>query len=130
MHRSRTAALIGALGLAIAGCSAFEVADEHAAHADAGPIDGAREVTVTATAMSFEPGVLELSVDEPANVALTSEDVLHDLVIDELDFHLSAEADETAVGGLHVTEPGTYLAYCSVPGHRDAGMELEVTVGD
>lgn len=128
MNRPRTAVLIGALGLAVAGCSTFEVADEHADHADAATIDGAPEIAVTATSMSFAPDRLELSVDEPVNVALTSEDTLHDLIIDEIDFHLAADVDETAVGGLEFSQPGTYVAYCSVPGHRDAGMELEVTV--
>lgn len=130
MNRPRTTVLIGALGLALASCSAFEVADEHADHADAATIDGAPEVTVTAASMSFAPDRLELSVGEPVNIALTSEDILHDLNVDEIEFHLVADVDETAVGGLEFSEPGSYVAYCSVPGHRDAGMEMEVTVDE
>ncbi|WP_052666025.1 plastocyanin/azurin family copper-binding protein [Nitriliruptor alkaliphilus] len=128
MNRPCTTVLVGALSLTLASCSAFEVADDHADHADAATIDGAPEIVVTAASMSFEPDRLELSVGEPVNIALTSEDILHDLNIDEVDFHLVADVDETAVGGLEFGEPGTYVAYCSVPGHRDAGMEMEVTV--
>jgi nitrite reductase (NO-forming) len=96
--------------------------------ADSPPIDGAPELAVTADALEFEPAGIELPADLPVNVALTADDVFHDLVIDEIDFHLGADAGETAVGGMVFAEPGTYVGYCSVPGHRDAGMEFEVVV--
>lgn len=97
---------------------------------DATPIEGAPELAVTAADLRFDPDRIELPAGLPVNVALTSADVMHDLVVDELGFHLGAERGETAVGGLVFPEPGTYLAYCSVPGHREAGMQLEFVVGD
>lgn len=103
--------------------------DEHD-HADGTPpVDGAPDTRIVADALSFEPARLELAAGEPFNLVLSSRDMFHDLVIDEVDLHLSAERDETTTGGLDGLEPGTYLAYCSVPGHREAGMELEVVVG-
>ncbi len=43
--------------------------------------------------------------------------------------HIVADQGETAVGGAVFGHPGTYVAYCTVPGHREAGMELPITVG-
>jgi nitrite reductase (NO-forming) len=90
------------------------------------PIDGAPEITITADELAFGPDRIELTAGEPVNVALTSADIPHDLVVDEIDFHLAADRDETVTGGLAFFEPGTYVGYCSVPGHREAGMELEI----
>jgi heme/copper-type cytochrome/quinol oxidase subunit 2 len=61
-------------------------------------------------------------------VALTSADILHDLVVDEIDFHLAADSDEIVIGGLVFDEPGAYVGYCSVSGHREPRMEIEILV--
>jgi uncharacterized cupredoxin-like copper-binding protein len=137
-RRRSTAALV-ALTLALAACSGSVVAEpaegghgtsgEHAAEGDTPPVDGARRIAITAVALAFEPTTVELAVGEPVNLALTSEDTLHDLNVDEVGFHVVAGRGSTSVGGIEFTEPGTYVAYCSVPGHREAGMELELTVG-
>jgi plastocyanin len=85
-------------------------------------------VAITTDEFAFEPDRVELAVGEEINVELTSIDMLHDLTVDEIDFQLVANRGETATGGLVFQEPGTYIGYCSVPGHRDAGMELEIVV--
>jgi hypothetical protein len=96
------------------------------------PIDGAPELAVSANRLTFAPDRIELNPSQPViNIALTSVDTLHDLTVDEIDFHLAAEPGETAVGGISGVafgNAGTYIAYCSVPGHREAGMELEIVV--
>lgn len=118
----------------LGGCSAASTPDghgggDHPAGPSSAPVAGATELTVTAGALAFAPDQLEVRTGEAVNVALTSTDVLHDLTIDEVDFHLVADEAETAVGGVVFEQPGTYVAYCTVPGHRDAGMELPITVG-
>ena len=65
---------------------------------------------------------------EDLAIVLTSEDLLHDFTIDELDAHVVADRGETAEGGVTTEEAGTYRYYCSVPGHRAAGMEGTLTV--
>jgi plastocyanin len=48
----------------------------------------------------------------------------HDVAFDELGGEVVAEADGGQVGVGEVTlEPGTYTYFCTVPGHRPAGME-------
>lgn len=88
----------------------------------------ARRVEVVATDLAFEPAEITAQAGEDLAIALTSEDMLHDFTIDDLDAHVAANGGETAEGGLTSAEPGTYTYYCSVPGHREAGMEGTLTV--
>ena len=90
--------------------------------------DGARSVDVTATSFAFDPAEVTVEAGEDIAIALTADDVLHDLVIDELGAHVAADRGETAEGGFRADEPGRYTYYCSVPGHRDAGMEGTLVV--
>jgi uncharacterized cupredoxin-like copper-binding protein len=64
----------------------------------------------------------------PATVVLENQGALeHYVVIDELDLEVEAHGGETVEGTVEL-QPGTYTYYCTVPGHRDAGMEGELTV--
>lgn len=53
--------------------------------------------------------------------------ILHDVTLEEGDTVVEAPGGETATGNVTL-EPGSYVYYCSVPGHRSAGMEGELTV--
>jgi plastocyanin len=92
------------------------------------PNDGAPELAITADALAFEPDRLEVPPGTPFTAALTSVDSLHDLTVDEIDFQLAADRGETVRGQLMFHELGTFVGYCAVPGHREAGMELEIVV--
>jgi len=35
---------------------------------------------------------------------------------------------ETATARLRIDEPGKYTYFCTIPGHRDGGMEGTITV--
>jgi plastocyanin len=103
---------------------------EHAHEEEAAPaaVDGAPKVEVTAHSFAFQPSELTVTAGEPVNIALTSTDLLHDFVVEGEDFHLAADRDETVTGALIIDEPGTHTVYCSVAGHREAGMEATLTV--
>lgn len=90
--------------------------------------DDARTITVNAGSFEFDPATLEIEAGEAIEIELTAEDAEHDFVIDELDAHVRADAGDTATGGFTAEEPGTYTYYCSVAGHRQAGMEGELVV--
>lgn len=93
-------------------------------HGSSSPVvDGARRVDVSATSFEFTPKEIMVTAGEDIAIALTADDLLHDFTVDELDAHVAADKGETAEGGLRADEPGEYTYYCSVAGHREAGME-------
>jgi plastocyanin len=81
---------------------------------------------ITASHLVFSPNVIEAQAGDTITVRITSEDELHDFVIDELDI------DSGLIGGgdsvvVEITIPedasGTeYEFYCSVSNHRQLGM--------
>lgn len=82
-------------------------------------------VTVVATEFEFEPSSVTLPADEDVELTLDNQGVVeHDIVVEELgdDEVVYAAADETATATVNIAA-GTYTIYCSIPGHRDAGME-------
>jgi len=96
---------------------------------DGSPVaERARRVEVTADDFSFDPDEITAEVGEDLAIVLSSGDMLHDFTIDELDAHVAADRGDTAEGGVTADEPGTYTYYCSVPGHRTAGMEGTLVV--
>jgi plastocyanin len=92
------------------------------------PQPGARRIVVTASSLAFDPAEITVNAGEDVAIVLSSVDLLHDFVIDEVDMHLGADQGKTATGGLIVMEPGEYAYYCSVEGHREAGMEGTLVV--
>lgn len=94
-------------------------------HQPASPVaEGARHVEVGATSFEFAAAEIRATAGEDLAIVLTAEDgAEHDFTVDELDTHVAADPGETAIGGLRADEPGRYAFYCSVPGHREAGME-------
>jgi len=100
----------------------------HGGEANTPMVDGAREVEVTATSFSFDPDEITVSAGEDITIVLTADDILHDFTIENGEGHVAADAGETASGGVRIDEPGTYTFYCSVEGHREAGMEGTLVV--
>ncbi len=114
--------------VALAACSTTTT-DDHVGHDPAGrPPADAQVVAVTAGSFSFEPKSLTVSADQDLALELTATDTTHDVVIDAIGFHVAADPGQTAHAWLRFERPGRYVAYCSIPGHREAGMETTVTV--
>lgn len=87
------------------------------------PSPGAEEVRVEVDEFSFSPSVLELRAGETVNLVLVNRGQLpHDLTIPALGFSLAVGPGETASAALTPQRPGSYGFFCSVPGHRSAGM--------
>lgn len=142
-HPSIFVAAVVAVALALAGCGSDDSSSgrtksnasdaendggEHD-HGETGEVAAdARRIEVTAESFEFDPAEIHVDTGEDIAIVLTSTDILHDFIIDELDAHVAADPGETAEGGFTAGAPGTYTYYCSVPGHRSAGMEGTLVV--
>lgn len=127
MKRTVLVASLVATSALLTACGGDGHGAQHGGEANSAVADGARRIEVSARLTGFEPDELTATAGEDIAVVLTSEDMLHDFVIDELDAHVAADRGATAEGGFQA-EAGTYTYYCSVPGHRRAGMEGTLTV--
>ena len=149
MSRSKLAALVLALvpALVLAGCSKEEPAvsvndqvpadqrqpeggESPGAPADdgepAGEPDGtwvAENIAFTSAPDSLPAGDVTIELDNQSTLPhdVTFEGVNGDAPI------AATQGTDTDTGTVSL-DSGTYTYYCSVPGHRDAGMEGEVTV--
>ncbi len=118
----------------------------------------ARPLTVTGQSFQFAPKTIEVPAGQPVRLTLRNPDTIeHDFQVDHLPMKMTASEmrhlhEEMAnapgmdgAGGmdmLHLhslpgeshsitftpTKPGTYAVYCSVPGHKDAGMTATLVV--
>lgn len=146
MHpRLRSVVLLSALLvalLALSGCGGGSVSaadnDNNVAAGDTGEADEASDageeaaagdtVTVTTTEFAFDPDGFTLPADMATTVVLQNEGAVeHDITIEATD--VKTHANATTTEQADVTLPaGDYVLFCSVPGHREAGMEGTVTV--
>jgi uncharacterized cupredoxin-like copper-binding protein len=86
--------------------------------------DPGGDLAFTEDEVTSEPGKVTVNLTNPAPVP-------HDVRIESSDgkdiggTEVITEKNESAEVNL---KPGDYTFYCSVPGHRDAGMEGDLTV--
>ncbi len=87
------------------------------------------EITLVATEFAYDPDAFVGLPD--LTVALDNQGlVIHNFVIEgipEAEFVVEAEAGAAGSGTVSL-EPGDYVFFCSIPGHREAGMEGTMTV--
>jgi len=122
---------IVAPAMALAAMAALTACGANGTTASSAPAASAAaaEITLTATEFAFDPEALELTAGTSPTVELVNAGTIeHDFTIDELDVMIHAAAGQTASGTVGPLEPGTYEYYCSIPGHREAGMVGELTV--
>ena len=93
------------------------------------PVEGAPEVTLTATDIDYTPATLELKAGESTNVTVVNEgETLHDFTFEAAGLHVNVEPGQSVTTSITIDEPGTYEAVCTVAGHAEAGMTVEVVV--
>lgn len=116
------AALLAVFSLAL---SARSIDESRRAPAGGGGDGGA--VTVTLTEFAIAPETL--SVDSGASLSVANDgSVPHDLVVEGVATP-ELQPGESATLTLADLEDGTYTMYCAIAGHREAGMEGEITIG-
>lgn len=120
--------LVGGLAVGLlvvpAGCGNGDTTEAEESPEVAGEI-----VTFVASDLEFTEAPEQMPSGEVTIELVNEADVVHNVTIEELDDLevVEAGAGETATGAVTL-EPGSYTYYCSIPGHREAGMEGTVTV--
>lgn len=115
----------------------------------------ATEITVEATDFAYNPVSVTVPAGQPVTLTLNNTGAVeHDFVVDkinvsdvqasdtgpaahhqmgdapEYDLHFFARAGDTAVLNFTALEPGTYEIFCSIEGHKEAGMIGQLIVVD
>lgn len=132
--------LIAVLALATFGLAACGSDDSDSTSSDtesSAPADtggGGETVDITADP-NGDLAWTETSVDAKAGAAtielVNDSPTTHDLVVEDADGNQLGEAEDVAQGTTSFDtdlEPGDYTYYCSIDGHREAGMEGTLTV--
>jgi plastocyanin len=88
------------------------------------------EIVVKTSEFAFDPADVTMSAGKDYTVVVDNSDgkVEHDWVVEGTDITILAPPRGTADGAVKVDEAGTYTVYCSIAGHREAGMEGTLVV--
>lgn len=122
--RATVLATAGLLSLGLAACGGGS--DEAS---DAPTVEPDVEVLGT-DSLKYEPTELEADAGTIAIELTSGESVEHNVVIEGVDGDapvVTANRGEAKVGTVDL-EAGDYVFYCSIPGHRAAGMEGTLAV--
>jgi plastocyanin len=84
---------------------------------------------LTAEETRFVTINLEMDSGDVLGLFVTNKDSIgHTFDIDSLDIHVELPANSTTAVAIAPTGPGSLEIYCSVPGHREAGMVATIDV--
>lgn len=119
----RVALASAALALVLSACGGGPEQGKIAGKAGGTPTPDARLVEVESSNFRFVPDRLRADAGEELALALSSIDSPHDFAVDGLGRVADVAGDETKTERLRIDDPGTYDFYCTIPGHRSAGME-------
>lgn len=117
------------------------------------PAEATTEVTVEASDFAYKPASITVPADEPVTITLNNiGKVEHDFVVEKIeltdvhasdtgpaahhagehetdyDLHFFARAGDSATLQFTALEPGNYEVFCSIEGHKEAGMIGKLTV--
>jgi uncharacterized cupredoxin-like copper-binding protein len=100
-------------------------------------VGGGEEIPVvadeTADGMSFEPKMIKVAPGQEVTFVVKNEGAQdHEFESDEAGIEevIIPAGRERRVNWTAPSRPGTFPVYCDLPGHREAGMELTVDVGE
>jgi len=121
------------------------------------PPQATTQITVEASDFAYQPASIIVPVGEPVTITLNNiGNIEHDFVVEEIsvtdvetsdvgsaahhqsgheaevdyDLHFFAKAGDTASLQFTALEPGTYEVFCSVEGHKEAGMIARLVVAN
>lgn len=85
---------------------------------------------ITLTEFKYAPVDLQAKAGQPLKLTVKNGGVVeHDFTIDRIGLKVLVQPGHSAEREIKALEPGTYEIYCSIPGHKDAGMRGKLIVG-
>src|SRR5687768_1888242 len=91
----------------------------------------AKALNVVATDLKFDSKETKLEGPGQVKVRLENQGVIeHDFSIEGLRGKAYAGPKKTGEGTFQIATAGTYVFYCSIPGHKEAGMQGKLVVGE
>ena len=95
---------------------------------DAAPIDpNNQRIEVVAKNFAYEPEDISVAAGDKTLV-LHVKELEHDFTVKELDIHVHGGAGKTVTETVKMGKPGTYEIYCSIAGHKEAGMKGKLVI--
>lgn len=111
----------------IKGAAPMAAAPDQGPEGSEGGVPGEGAIPLEGVISGFTPPEIEAAAGTVTIDFSNVDSIPHDFTIDELDVKELAEAGEEVTFSFEA-DPGTFTYYCSIPGHREAGMEGELTV--
>ena len=124
----RLISLVIGLAFAIVGCGGYGTYGTPQTTPQAPPAIVGGEIGLSASYPKFQPSRIEVTKDKVTHLKLTSADTNHTFTVDELGINISIPSGKTVSQDITVSKAGTFTFYCSVPGHRQAGMQGSLEV--
>jgi plastocyanin len=87
-----------------------------------------RTIRIDGKSFAFLPDTITIRAGERVTIVYHSLDGYHDLVVKGVGRVVKANGGQTRRGKLMIAKPGTYKFWCSVRGHRSAGMKGTIIV--
>ena len=95
------------------------------------PANLSTNVTITATEFKFSPTSFQVPRGRKVTFTLDNRGVVeHDLTFQSAGLSLTAKPGQTATADATFDKAGTFDFFCSIPGHKDAGMKGTMMVVD
>ena len=123
-------AIIAALGAVVAGFFIYRNWDgkpSSVSQLQPGERKYASEATIDSQLFLFIPDVVEVKTGEKVKFHIRSSGD-HTFVINELGVNVQTPAGKTTTVEFTPNQKGAFKYYCSIPGHREAGMEGTLVV--
>jgi len=97
----------------------------------AAPASLATNVSITATEFKFSPTSIQVPLGQKITFTLSNTGTVdHDVTVPAAGFTLSAKAGQSATHEITFDKAGVFDFFCSIPGHKEAGMQGTLTVVD
>lgn len=95
-----------------------------------GSMASMQHASVTLGDIFIEPGTINLAAGQIMLDVTNSGGIQHDLALEDGPKTPLLDAGGTSTLDLGVLDVGTYTVFCTVPGHREGGMEASLIIGE